>query len=98
MINFNPEKILLNPRRMKCAVIFAFVFLALSGFTNYLEISGAQIKGRVHKDGRNTKADILEASLKTVEVPEPWTAAQLMAPADLVAIMNDPQRKQPGII
>lgn len=29
---------------------------------------------------------------------EPWTAKQLMAPADLAFIINDPNKKQPVII
>src|SRR5579872_1226521 len=83
---------------MKGALVFVFAFLVLSGFTNYSEISRPQRKGRVPKEGLNTKADILHVSLKAVEVPDPWTAAQLMAPADLAAIMNDPKQKQPVII
>jgi len=40
----------------------------------------------------------LALTKKTLEVPEPWTAKQLMAPADLAAIITDPDVKKPVII
>ncbi len=35
---------------------------------------------------------------KKEPLPEPWTASQLMAPADLAAVINNPNSKKPIII
>ncbi len=40
----------------------------------------------------------LEPLEKTADAPEPWTAGQLMAPADLAAIIDDPNAKKPIIL
>jgi len=50
------------------------------------------------KQAVNRKTQISMTAENSLKVPEPWTVAQLMAPADLAAIMNDPKRKQPVII
>lgn len=42
-------------------------------------------------------ATIAFSSFKQTTGDEPWTAGQLMAPADLARIINDPKAKQPVV-
>lgn len=43
-------------------------------------------------------ATIAFSSFKRIAQDEPWTAGQLMAPADLARIINDPRAKQPVVL
>jgi hypothetical protein len=45
-----------------------------------------------------TSRGILQGGVNKMGVPEPWTIKQLMAPADLAAIINDPNAKKPVIL
>lgn len=83
---------------MKGPVICFFLCLLISGFTNDPATSGSRIKVQMKKQVADTKTQILRSVDKSLEIPEPWTASQLLAPADLAAIIKDPKRKQPIII
>ena len=52
---------------------------------------------RSRHDAESSQSIFIEATEKTPDITEPWTAKQLMAPAELAAIINDPNAKKPVI-
>lgn len=79
-------------------LIFLFLCLAISGFSKYPETRKYDSETGVKKKVAGTKTDIWQTRGNIPEGPEPWTTGQLMAPADLAAVMNDPKQKKPIII
>ena len=82
---------------MKSRLIFLVLCLVFSGFIKYPQkpgsVSGLQMSNNVvYSEALNLAAG------KRAEVPEPWTNSQLMAPADLAALLNDPKLKKPVVI
>ncbi len=70
---------------MKYPVFLISVLIALVGFKKNPDIAN------VNRDWR--------MSIKCRETPqEPWTSKQLMAPADLAAVISNPSAKKPVII
>ena len=78
--------------------LFALLCLATSGFSKFPETPGSVLEIRMKNQYSGTSCDILTARGNMSNVPEPWTSQQLMAPADLAAIINDPNVKKPIII
>lgn len=69
---------------MKYSILFIIVCCTTIGFTKF-----------------NSSVTQLHSAIPRHAVrvgPEPWTADQLMSPADLAAIINDPNGKKPVII
>ena len=60
-------------------------------------MTGSVFGLRIRSQVPISNAEIRKAR-KHAEVPEPWTASQLMAPADLAALLNDPKLKKPVVI
>ena len=83
---------------MKSPLALFVLCLATSGFCKFPEMPGPVLEIRMKNQVPGTSMEILQAGVNTTAVPEPWTAKQLMAPADLAAIMNDPNAKQPVIL
>jgi len=83
---------------MKSRLMVLFFCLATAGFSKYPANRGLVLETRYGKQIAGMNTNILLTEAKTAEAPEPWTTGQLMAPADLAAIMNDSRRKQPVII
>ena len=70
--------------KMKNYMMLVGLFLAMTGFNKIREKQGYPDRVTYTKD--------------TTKRIEPWTEKQLMAPADLAAIINDPNEKKPVII
>ena len=83
---------------MKSRLFIVFLFLAASGFSKYPDTPGSASEIRMKKQLTGRKTDIFMTSEISTDVPEPWTAGQLMAPADLAAVLNDPKQNKPVII
>ncbi len=72
---------------MKYSILFIIVCGTAIGFTKF---NGKQvIQSQSHAAMPNQG---------TINGPEPWTADQLLPPADLAAVINDPNGKKPVII
>ena len=69
---------------MKNYMVLVALFVAMTGYNKIREKPGSP--------------DILSYTKDTTKRIEPWTEKQLMAPADLAAIINDPNEKKPVII
>jgi thiosulfate/3-mercaptopyruvate sulfurtransferase len=89
---------------MKSRFILLALCLATSGFNKFSKTPRSVFEIRMKNDFFGSTRDVessqsifLEAAEKTPDVPEPWTAKQLMAPADLAAIINAPNAKKPVI-
>lgn len=83
---------------MKTQLIFLALCVTASGFSKYPETSRLVFGTVVGKQQADMNTGILRPREKTAGAPEPWTAEQLLAPADLAAVMNDPKQKKPIII
>ena len=83
---------------MKNRLILFVICLATSGFCKFSELRGSVFEIRMKNQVSVTSRGILQAGVNKTGVPEPWTAKQLMAPADLAAIINDPDAKKPVIL
>jgi hypothetical protein len=70
--------------KMKNYMMLLVLCVAMTGFNKSRQKSGSP-------DPVTYRGD-------TTKRIEPWTAKQLMAPADLAFIINDPNKKQPVII
>jgi thiosulfate/3-mercaptopyruvate sulfurtransferase len=79
-------------------LIFLSLCLAISGFSKYPETPTHDSETGVKKQAARTKTGIWQTRENIPEGPEPWTTRQLMAPADLAAVINDPKQKKPIII
>ena len=79
-------------------ILFVLLCLAASGFSRFSETPGSVLEIRMKNQFSWTSRNILMAGGNMSRVPEPWTSQQLMAPADLAAIINDPSVKKPIII
>jgi thiosulfate/3-mercaptopyruvate sulfurtransferase len=79
-------------------LIVLLLCLATSGFIKFPETPGSDGEIRMKKQVNCTMTGVLQARENATEGPEPWTTGQLMAPADLAAVMNDPKQKTPVII
>ena len=83
---------------MNGRLIFLFLCLATSAFSKYPETQGSDLGIRIKNLVTGKTTEILEARENINESPEPWTTGQLIAPADLAAVLNDPKQKKPIII
>jgi thiosulfate/3-mercaptopyruvate sulfurtransferase len=92
---------------MKSRLALVVFCLATWGFSKYPEITGSLLDTPMKNQAPGTAPDIcswiprdifLADRATAAELPEPWTDKQLMAPADLAAIINDPNVKKPIII
>ena len=83
---------------MKNRLILFVLCLATSGFCTFSELPASVLEIRMMTRVRVTSPGILQAGVNKTAVPEPWTAKQLMAPADLAAMINDPNAKKPVIL
>jgi thiosulfate/3-mercaptopyruvate sulfurtransferase len=83
---------------MKSRLILFVLCLATSGFCKFPELTGSISEIRAKNQVLATFPGILQAGLYTTGAPEPWTAKQLMAPADLAAVINNPNAKKPVIL
>ena len=83
---------------MRNRLILFALYLATSGFKKFPETPGFALEIQVRNQFSGTSPDILPAGENTTSITEPWTDKQLMAPADLAAIINDPDAKKPVII
>ena len=79
-------------------ILFVLLCLTASGFNKFPETSGSVLEIRMKNQVYRTSRDLLTTWGNMSNVPEPWTSKQLMAPADLAAIINDPNVKKPIII
>jgi hypothetical protein len=70
----------------------------MSGFGKRHEIPCSVWEIQVKNYSGDTSPDVLTRRIYTTNIGEPWTARQLMAPADLAAMINDPNSKKPVII
>jgi hypothetical protein len=83
---------------MKSRLMLFVLCLATSGFCKFPEMPGHPFEIRMKNQVSGAFRGMLQAGESTTGMPEPWTARQLMAPADLAAIINDPGAKQPVIL
>jgi thiosulfate/3-mercaptopyruvate sulfurtransferase len=83
---------------MRTRFILFVLSLAASGFCTFSELPASVFEIRMKNQVSGTSPGILQAGVNKIGVPEPWTAKQLMAPADLAAIINDPNAKKPVIL
>jgi thiosulfate/3-mercaptopyruvate sulfurtransferase len=83
---------------MKNRLILFVLCLLTSGFCTFSELPASVLEIRVKTQVSVTSPGILKARVNKTAVPEPWTAKQLMAPADLAAMINDPNAKKPVIL
>lgn len=70
---------------MKYPVLFMAVLIALAGFKKNPDAANNKWECRITLGYKSTPQ-------------EPWTTKQLMAPADLAAVINSPSAKKPVII
>jgi thiosulfate/3-mercaptopyruvate sulfurtransferase len=73
---------------MRSRLILLVLCLVTAAFNKFPKAPGSFLEIRMKN----------QAAENTSDVPEPWTAKQLMAPADLAAIINDPNAKKPVIL
>jgi thiosulfate/3-mercaptopyruvate sulfurtransferase len=84
---------------MKSLFVLFALFLAISGFKKFPETPRFVMEMRTMNHCSGSLRYIFSvAQRKKRAVTEPWTDQQLMAPADLAAIINDPNAKKPVII
>jgi len=83
---------------VKSQLIALLFCLVIAGFSRHPGLSGSDPVPRMKTLVTCTETDHLPAPVNTTKGPEPWTAGQLMAPADLAAVINDPKQKKPIII
>ncbi len=83
---------------MRSRLILFAICLTASGFQKFSRppIPELEVGGRIYFSG--ILPEFPMAIEKVTGVPEPWTARQLMAPADLASILNDAGQKKPVII
>jgi len=83
---------------MKSRLILFVLCLATSGFCKFSEMPGSVFEIRMKDQASGTSPGILPAGVNKTGVPEPWTAKQLLVPADLAAIIKDVNAKKPVIL
>jgi thiosulfate/3-mercaptopyruvate sulfurtransferase len=98
LANFKDGKTPIKRMNMKSPIVFFVFCLTISGFRNYPETHGSVRAICIKNQRTGIAISNVKEWKKEAKSPEPWTAKQLMAPADLAAIINDPAVKKPIII
>lgn len=83
---------------MKSRVILFVLCAVMTGFSKIHEIPGSVWEMQVKNHSDEASPEIHPRRINTMSPAEPWTAKQLMAPADLAAMIHDPNAKKPVII
>jgi|SRR5450432_2682472 thiosulfate/3-mercaptopyruvate sulfurtransferase len=83
---------------MKYHIVFAVICIFTIGFNKYQVKSEFAPETQMRNQHAGISPGTCNGTKKDAVSPEPWTASQLLAPADLAAVINNPKAKQPIII
>jgi thiosulfate/3-mercaptopyruvate sulfurtransferase len=83
---------------MKYHIVFAVICIFTISFNKYQVKSEFVPETQMRNQYAGINPGAFNGTKENEVSPEPWTASQLLAPADLAAIINNPKAKKPIII